>query len=27
LMNIKQIKINQTMSTPFTKPNWSKSSN
>jgi len=23
LMNIKQIKINQTMSTPFTKPNWS----
>ncbi|MDD3629706.1 MAG: DUF4292 domain-containing protein [Bacteroidales bacterium] len=27
IMNIKQIKINQTMATPFKEPNWSKSSN
>jgi hypothetical protein len=27
IMNIKQIKINQTIATPFSKPNWNKSSN
>ncbi len=27
IMNIKQIKINQNIATPFSKPNWSKSSN